>query len=55
MNSNASPWYSSVPDLVITFTRPPECSPPRAPRFEDSTLNSCTASGKGKGRLAFDM
>src|SRR5437867_8999982 len=50
-NSNASPWKLFVPDFVTTFTLADACTPYCACSALDSTLNSCSASGKGNGRF----
>ena len=51
-NSKALPWKLLVPDLVTAFTDAAECMPFCAERPLVATLNSCSASGNGSGRLA---
>ncbi len=49
--SNTFPWNRFDPDLVTTLTVAPGCVPKRADSALVSTLNSCSASGNGNGRL----
>src|ERR1039458_4334400 len=50
-NSKISPWKALAPDLVTMLTTPPGCNPYCAGSPLVCTLNSCTASGNGMGRL----